>query len=330
MCIRDRYQRRVHGVLVMISGVFLAKSTIISHGLEKDKYTILIKGSNISKINAKGEVKSETTTNVYSNIELPIKETKVEIGDRVKVGDVLALLDTKKLKDQIEEKEETIKAADSSNAINLKNTKEIYDNLVSHSSDENNSDIKNAIAALNSAQLDYDNKKDLYEKYKLLNKNGGVSDQELTEYANSYYNAKNTYDKCKVELDNIRAKVQLDLNTAKNNYEAAEVKCSDKSDHITLEKMKNDLKDAVIKSPVDGLISKKNASVGNESTGELFEIKDENNINVIVDVKDVDIEKIKEGQKAEIKTDSTGDDIIDGEVINIKSIAKEDLSLIHI
>ncbi len=310
--------------LIVVAGIgFGIENVVLSNqGLEKDKYTVLKAGSNINKINVKGEVKSEKSINIYSNATLPIKEVKVEIGDEVKANDVLAVLDTSKLEDQIKELEATISTTDASNYVALKSAKSVYDNALALSRDEKNGDIKSAATALNSAKLDYENKQKIYEKYILLHERDAISDQELKEYEISYENAKDTYDKYTVELDNIKAKVQLDLTTAKNNYDAAKVKYEDNSQHVSLENLKKDLNSAVITSPIDGIISTKNASVGNPSSGVLFEIKDNNNVTVTVKVKEVDIEKVKVLQRAEVKTDSTGTDIIDGEVISVKSIAK--------
>lgn len=318
-------------IFVLGIGIGITNSVLANQGLEEDKYTVIKEGSNINKINAKGEVKSENTSNVYSNVNLPVREVKVEIGDRVKAGDILAILDTSKLEEQIKVLEATIATADASNDIALKNAKSAYDNALALSSDENNSNIKSAAAALNSAKLDYENKQEMYEKYTSLHEIGSISDQELKEYEISYKNAKETYDKCAVTLEDIKAQVQLGLTTAKNNYDAAKIKAEDNSQHISLENLKKDLNSSVIKSPVDGIISVKNACVGNSSSGVLFEIKDEDNINVTVDIKEVDIEKVKEGQKAEVKTDSTGDDIIDAQVVRVKPIAKaEDKSVLSL
>ncbi|AQR96886.1 HlyD family secretion protein [Clostridium saccharoperbutylacetonicum] len=313
-------------ILLVAGGIGLAKSGVFNQGLDKDKYTILEAGVNISKINVKGEVKSEKATGVYastySDANPIIKEVKVEIGDKVKVGDTLATLDTNKLESDIKVLETTIATTDAANASELKSAKATYDNALALSSDKNNENIKNAATAVNAAKLDYDNKKDLYEKNKILHDSGAITDQEFKQYEISYENAKDTYDKVTVSLNNVKAKVKLDLTVAKNNYDQAKAKVSDNSKKITLENYKKDLQNATITSPVDGVISLKNASVGNPVSGELFEIKDENNVTITVDVKDVDIEKIKEGQRAQIKADSSYDKSIAGEVVSINSIAK--------
>lgn len=307
---------------VLILGILIANLVLKNQGLSDDKYTVLKLEKNINKINAKGEVKSEDSTNVYSNVNLPIKEVKIKLGDKVKVKDTLAILDTSKLENQIKELEASIITTDAANQAALENANSVNDNAIALSSDEKNQDIKNAETSLNEAKRDYENKKNIYDKYNQLHERDGISDQELKEYEISYENAKDVYEKNKVTFDNIKFKVHQDLITARTSYEIAKAKAEDNSQHITLENLKKDLNDAVIKAPVEGIISAKNASVGNQSSGILFEIKDQNNITVNVDVKEVDIEKIKEGQKAEIKTDSTGAKIIEGQVIRVEEIAK--------
>ncbi|WP_027624452.1 HlyD family secretion protein [Clostridium lundense] len=318
-------------MIIVGSGFKITNEILANEGLKEDKYTILKSGKNINKINVKGEVKSENTTNVYSSVTLTIKEVKVNIGDKVKINDVLAILDTSKLEDQIKELEATIVTSHSSNKIALDKAKAVYDNALALGSDEKNGDIKSAETALNAAKLDFENKKRIYENNKILFNCGSVAKQDLKEYEISYENAKNTFKKCTVALNNIKTKVQLDLTTAKNNYDLARTKYEDNSQRISLQNLKKDLNNAVIKSPVDGIVSAKNASVGNPSSGILFEIKDNNNITVNVNVKEVDVEKIKKGQKTEIKTDATGTDIIQGEVISVQPIAKvEDKDLLNL
>ena len=138
-----------------------------------------------------------------------------------------------------------------------------------------------------------------------------------------YDNAKLTYDNAVTALNNIKSKVQLNLTTSEKNYEAAKIQFNDQSQKTSLENKKKDLERAVIKALIDGMISVNNASVGNVAQGDLFQIKDVEDTTITVNVKEVDIEKIKVGQKAEIKTDSTGSNIIAGEVTEVSLIAKK-------
>ena len=52
----------------------------------------------------------------------------VSVGDKVKAGDVLAVLDTETLEQDIAKLQETIKNNDASTQIDLENNKKAYDN----------------------------------------------------------------------------------------------------------------------------------------------------------------------------------------------------------
>lgn len=311
-------------VIAAVSGYKIKTSLYGSKGLEKTAYTVLKLGNSINKVNVKGEVKGEDTVKISSEVSLPIKEVYFEVGDKVKKGDLLAVLDVSSLEDKIEELESSIKTDDQANAIVVSNTKSAYDSALKLSSEENNSDIQNAVSALEVAKTDYENKKNLYEKNKVLFDNGAISEQQLKESENSYNNAESVYEKCTVALDNIKEKVQLNLTTAKNNYDAAVVKSQDNTKKVTVQNLRKDLAHKNVIATSDGIIIAKNAAAGNNSTGTLFEIQDENNTNIVLKVKEVDIPKISINQKVEMKTDSMGSSIVNGQVIDIHDIACND------
>lgn len=311
-------------ILVIAIGSISFKFMISKKAINNDEYTIIESGSNIDKINVKGEVKSDNTTKIYSDVSLPIKEVKVDFGDRVNIGDVLAVLDTRKLEDQIKEKEVAIATVKKENKIQMDSAKAEYDNAVALSSYDNNADIRDAVTNLNKAKLDYENKEELYNKNLTLYDNNAICQEDLNQSKIAYENSKYVYDNCVTALDNVKSKVELGITLARHKYEAAKVKYDDKSQDVVIENLKQDLEKSLIKSSANGIISVKNAVEGNMSSGELFEIEDENDIIVSVDVKEVDISKIKTGQKVEIKTDATGTNIIYGEVTTIQPLANID------
>lgn len=323
-------KKKIIGIILVIAVVIggtMYSSKIMTLGistLDSSKYIVLKSGDNINKIEVKGEVTGDDATNVYSQVNIPIKEINVDIGDIVKAGDVLAILDTTKLEEEIKELEEAIESNYACNKIQLENAKEIYDEALSLSDENANGDIKNAQTAVDAAKLDLDKKEKDYEDYSILFENGGVSQKDIEEVKLLYDNAKLTYDNAVTALNNIKSKVQLNLTTSEKNYEAAKIQFNDQSQKTSLENKKKDLERAVIKAPIDGMISVKNASVGNVAQGDLFQIKDAEDTTITVNVKEVDIEKIKVGQKAEIKTDSTGSNIIAGEVTEVSLIAKKE------
>jgi len=52
-----------------------------------------------------GVAQSSETTNIYSTLNYPVKEIFVEVGDMVEAGDVIAVLDTANLENDIAQAE---------------------------------------------------------------------------------------------------------------------------------------------------------------------------------------------------------------------------------
>lgn len=311
-------------VVLVASGIIFVTSRS-SNKLDNNSYTVLHKGSNINKINVKGSVETDEDSHIYNTSGCVIKEVTVKLGDTVKNGDVLAILDTLDLETEIKQLEESIKTKSEINAFNLDKAKKAYDHAYELSLEGSNSDVVNAEANLAAAKLDLEDKQRILDYNQGLIKLGAISEQDLKQYEIAFENAKNTYDKANVALDNIKASVILNLNAAKNDYETAKATYEDKSSETLLERKKQQLNTSNITAPINGVISNINISAGNATNGNtLFTIENPDNIKITASVKEVDIQKIKIGQKVEIKTDSTGNEIIDGEVVKIYDTAKNE------
>lgn len=105
-------------VVVVAVGAFLLLSRSANANVTAPQITIPLSKSDItSNISVSGVVKSENTTNIYSNQSAyPIKEIYVEVGDKVKAGDVLAELDMSKLQNDISQTEINLESAESNAA----------------------------------------------------------------------------------------------------------------------------------------------------------------------------------------------------------------------
>lgn len=311
-------------IIILILSTTVVMASILKSGLQSDAYTVLKKGTSINKINVKGQIESDSTTEVYTTSSNIIKEIKVKTGDEAKQGDVLALLDTKDLQKEIEQMEASLKTTQATNKSKLDNAKKAYDNAEKLSREGANSQIAAAEGAVNAAKLDLDDKKNTYEDNKVLFQCGAISEQDLNKSEISFKNAQDVYSESLVTLNNIKDKVILDLNTAKSYYEQAKSLYEDKSQQIALERKKQQLSDCTVSAPVNGIVSSINGVEGNPASGSLLQIQSTDNIVAILEVKEADIGKVKSGQKVEVKTDSTGDKIIQGEIIKIEDMAKEE------
>lgn len=285
------------------------------------KYTVLSKTNLLKTLSTSGTVKTNNYTNVYSNSTGKVKTVNVSVGDKVKAGDVLAVLDSYALEQDIAKLQETIKNNDASTQIDLQNKKKAYEDALYLYNNNLNTDLINAQADVNSSKLALEDKERTYEYKKVMFENGEISKDELNKSQNDYENAKANYDKATVGLEAKKVSVEQALSTAENNYKSSKINAENKSSKIDLENKQKDLANCTIVAPVDGTITSVNATVGNSSSGALFKIEDLDDLIVSVSIEEVDVPKIKAQQKAKITTDATGKEEIAGEIISIDSVA---------
>ena len=310
-------------IFIIVVAIIIGK-IIIPKSAPEVKHTILSKGKIVNSINVLGEIKSKDSTNIYSTSSNPVKEVKVSVGDKVKVGDVLAILDSGSLEKDIEQAIATAEASEANNKVQLDATQKAYNDELYLYNNNLNSDIRNAEEALNLAKINLDNKKKIYEKNKALFEAEAISESELDKVKIDFDTANSDYEKAKVAAENTKVKADQALNKAKTEYETAQNNCSNNSQRILIEKQKQQLDDCTVKATVDGTITAVNAVVGNPGSGVLFQIESLDNMEITTPIKEVDIANVKVGQRVEIKTDGTGDEITQGEVVSVSPSAKKE------
>lgn len=288
------------------------------------KCTVLSKGKIVNSVNVLGEIKSKESTNIYSTLNNPVQEIKVKEGDKVKVGDVLAVLDSNGLEKDIEQATATADATEANAKTQLDSAQKEYNDELNLYNNNSNSDIKNAEETLSLAQITLDDKAKIYDKNKALFNAQAISESDLNKIKIDYDTAKSDYEKAVTALENAKVKVDQALNKAKSDYETAQTNYNNKSQRIAIEKQKQQLDDCTIKATSDGIITNVNAVVGNPGNGVLFQIENLDNIEITVPIKEVDIANVKVGQRAEIKTDATGDKTFPGEVESVSPSARKE------
>ena len=281
------------------------------------QYTTLAKTDIVDNINVSGTVKSAQSKNVYTNLSYKVKEIYVEEGDTVTAGDVLAILDTSYLEQDIEQSSYSTNASEKSAAIDLENKKLAYENALYLYNNGLNADIVNAQTALDSATLTLNDAQSSFEYNQFLYDLGEISTHELETSQTSLENAKLNYNKVSAVLASTKILAEQNLNTAKNSYEAAQVAAANKSQRTGLEKLEQQLEEAKITAPLGGTVTMVNATVGVVGSGILFVIEDTDDLIVSVSVEEYDISKVKVGQNATIKTDGTGTAVMTGVVSRI-------------
>ncbi len=280
----------------------------------KVKYTTLEKTKIETTISSSGAIKSGQGTNIYSNLEYNVASINVKVGDKVKKGDVLATIDTSELEEQIAEGQQTLDANKAKNAASLAQAQKNYDNARYLYDNNLNTDIVNAQTNLNKAKLTLDNDTKVYEYDKVMLQNGNMSQHDVDTAGTTVDNDQKAYNQAQVAVEAAQVSAEKEIENDKTALDSAQAAANDQTSELALEDKKKKLQDAQVVATVDGTITNVNCTVGVEAAGALFVIQDLSNLIVDADVDETDINQIAVGQKAELSTDASGSEVIQGAV----------------
>ncbi|PKM49712.1 MAG: RND transporter [Firmicutes bacterium HGW-Firmicutes-7] len=317
-------------IIVALVGVITIALTIATLSTGKNEsdpltgYTALSKMELVSSISVSGNIESKNSQSVYSTLNYPVKVIQVSVGDQVSAGDRLAELDTDTLVLDIAQQRSTLESSQKTASIDLENKKRLYENAKNQYDNGLNSELVNAKSSLKTAEIDLQTKKLAFENNKLVFESGGISKEERDQSETNYLNALDTYNRLEVSLKATKLKVEQDIKTAETNLKNAQVSYNNDSQVIALAKLEKTLNDATIKAPISGTVTAVYASVGSSGNGLLFVIEDTNNLIITTFVKEYDAGQVYNGQPVTIKTDATGDEVLNGTVVKISPTSTKD------
>lgn len=204
-----------------------------------------------STISTSGNVESTNSVNVYSTQSYPIKDILVKVGDHVNEGDVLCVLDSKELQDQIKQKQLALSTSGANNQQQIKSSQKKYDDAMETLNAGLNTDLNTAQQSVDDAKRKVDTaQKDLNEAKARLDSNLNT---ELISAQSSFETAETALGRAEKalkdrrnELGNYYSDLERDYQKALKEYERAVKKDDDdveekKADVLQL---KQDLADA--------------------------------------------------------------------------------------
>lgn len=237
-------------------------------------------------VSLNGNIVPSQSAEVNSIYNLEIKEIRVKEGDYVKRNQILCVLDSKSIMQDITISKKQLELA----KLNLSET------------------LKKSQEAYNDGVLNLENLSRNLENTKALFEAGSASQEEVIQAEKIYKSAQIMVDGFKVSGGKVVA-------TAAQN-KSIEVQSA------TYQKQLSSLDDLEIKSPIDGTLTRVNVSLGKFAGDTLnrepmFIIEDIANLKMDVKVSEYDISRIKEGQSVKISSDVIGDLMVDGVVARI-------------
>ncbi len=115
------------------------------------------------------------------------------------------------------------------------------------------------------------------------------------------------------------------IDTAKDVIEESQYKVEDNTLINTLEELDRKLDECKVTAPMDGIITSLNVAEGSMAgTDVIMTIEDSKKLKITVAIDEGDILKLKEGQKAVIKTTATGDKEFSGKVTKVVNVLSVD------
>ncbi|MFN4319998.1 MAG: efflux RND transporter periplasmic adaptor subunit [Aquificaceae bacterium] len=268
---------------------FLLFSLFILFVATKSKgegYT-LVKEEEVKKLAyGSGYIKNKEYVIVKSEVSGYIKEVFVKEGDYVKKGQVLATIDSSTLDASIMEVSERLK-------------------LVMDRSKEGSYYLKNLESALESARLNMENTKKIFERRERLFSEGLIPKENYEQSKTQYQIAQQEYERLK------------------NSYQDAVRSLRGEEDILRaqLKRLKKEKDKYTIISPIEGVILKKFINVGDyinhmSQENKLFSIGS-GELEVWLEVDEEYAGKIKEGQRVVLKVDAIPDRTFEGRVSHV-------------
>jgi multidrug efflux pump subunit AcrA (membrane-fusion protein) len=265
-------------------------------------------------ISLQGIIEPLHILNIISPINGRIVEKHFKYGDYVKKDQILAKIDA------------------SETEVKYHDTKAAYAKAVWHLEEleacEKNSDISRARRSIARAKLSLDAQKKKVENTKMLLDKGIIPASEYETFLEQYKN------------------LQLDYQSAEDELKSALIKCSEKNKNIArleaesarlkLKEVEDALKRSTVRAPISGIVllpyisrqeqeeKKKSIEIGSIiSRGEvMLSIGDASSLSVKTQVDEVEITKIKYGQKVRITGDAFPGIALTGKITHISSHAK--------
>lgn len=308
----------------------------------------LQQGTLSQTVSATGTVYSEQSTEVYSNLNYPIKTVYVAVGDKVAQGDVLAELDMSGLELDIAQKQASIWASQQTANQNLAVAQKDLETYQKNLDGSYDSSVLSAQSSVTTAEFDIQTAEldvqtagnDVRSARQNLQdaRNGDgdyeemeASDAQLQTLKDTLYAKETALEKAQANLERAqanleKAKQSLDatnvssedaLKTYEDKVTSAQLGTNFNDQYISVQKLQADLEKGIITAPVSGTVTAVTAVAGGSGSGQLFVLQETDSLKVVTNIKEYDIDQVTVGDKVLIKADATGEQEFTGSLSKI-------------
>lgn len=178
--------------LVAVGVLTVYQSATAFAGIVQAETMTLEKKDIENTVSVSGLVESQTFTKVSAKLQYSIESVNVEVGDKVKAGDILAVLNSDDIQDQIVQQQASIDSADLSSGYSISDAEKRYNDALAQINDGTYPEIRSARLTLDSAEQSLAKAKKNYNEQ--LEIQGSDRDTQLVSAKKSVESAKNELD----------------------------------------------------------------------------------------------------------------------------------------
>lgn len=280
------------------AGVAVRGALKPDNAIDPAKLVAIERGDIARSVVATGKIEPRSTVEVKSKASGIVKQIHVDYGDTVRAGQVLVELDKEELQARVRELKAAVQAAEASEAA--------------------------AVASLERTRVDAEGPdlpflKTSMQRAQQLHREGLMAKSVVEDAEKAYQMALNKQMSATSSLAVSRADI------TRSRAQVAQAKAM-------LERAEEDLRNATIVSPIDGLVLSRNVEVGNAVSSILvvgsqaqpiFTLGDVSDVFVRGKVDQADIGKVYIGQTARIVVESFRDRKFEGRVYKISPLGVE-------
>lgn len=287
--------------------------------------TSVLKGDIKESISLRAALEGTESAEIVSRLHYEVLQLNVKEGDRVKRGQVLAVLESDTLKEEIKRAEDQLALAKVESSEASSRSAQNVELAKAQLEDK----LKDQQTAYEKAVLDRDEIKRKYDNIKTLVDAGIETEEALKEIQNTYDTAQQAVDSYIVE-DGKVVPTTADLKSIENS---ADNSAGSRAKNIAmlqteLNNKRKDLEECQIVSPIDGTITRVNIKLGRfaddtDDDKPMFVVENIDQLEMDILVSEYDIGKIEVGQTATITADILKGEIVEGIVDRISPTGEE-------
>lgn len=269
------------------------------------------KGSMESFIKVSTQVSANSTVDVTPKVGGIVESLQVQVGDMVRAGDLLFVVDDTDLQISAQTAMASIQQAQAS----VNSAQAQYNSAVGGSSQ---SQLDSARTAMDSAKISYDDAVKNLERTKELYEVGGAAKTEVESLESSVELARQQYEAAKTQYDLLNNQI------LKESAEAAaagvkQAQAGVESARSQYQSIQNQIANTRVKAEVSGMVASNNVTVGGmvNANSPAMTLMDIDTVKVVLGVSDEVINQISMGSPVYVTISAASDQPFEGYVTNI-------------